>query len=39
MDAFDDIPTEDFPELEEVDETLVETREIEDHALDGEQAT
>ena len=39
MDAFDDIPTEEFPELEEVDETVVETQDIEDDALDGERAT
>jgi len=36
MDAFDDIPTEDFPELEEIDETEVEQKQVEDDALDGE---
>mgnify|MGYP001079322472 CR=1 FL=1 len=39
MDAFEDIPTEEFPVLEEVDETLVETRDLEEDTLDGELTT
>lgn len=38
MDAFDDIPTEEFPVLDEVDETTVEQEQIEEDALDGEQS-